>query len=107
MIMMIRRHIRSIAGGAANVAPAVLCVLCVLSILCVASGCHRRPLEDPSEKTLVKVKVNVKDIHELKALAERISGVPGKPAHGERTVAKVIYRDGTPLDEIKNVPAME
>lgn len=31
MIMMIRRHIRSIAGGAANVAPAVLCALCVLS----------------------------------------------------------------------------
>lgn len=65
MIMMIRRHIRSIAGGAANVAPAVLCALCVLSILCVASGCHRRPLEDPSEKTLVKVKVNVKDIHNV------------------------------------------
>ena len=59
MIMMIRRHIRSIAGGAANVALAVLCVLCV------ASGCHRRPLEDPSEKTLVKVKVNVKDIHNV------------------------------------------
>ena len=65
MIMMIRRHIRSIAGGAANVALAVLCVLCVLSILHVASGCHRRPLEDPSEKTLVKVKVNVKDIHNV------------------------------------------
>lgn len=59
MIMMISRHIRSIAGGAANVALAVLCVLCV------ASGCHRRPLEDPSEKTLVKVKVNVKDIHNV------------------------------------------
>ena len=36
-----------------------------------------------------------------------ISGVPGKPARGTRTVAKVIYRDGTPLDEIKNVPAQE
>ena len=49
----------------------------------------------------------MKDIEELKALAERISGVPGKPARGTRTVAKVIYRDGTPLDEIKNVPAQE
>jgi citrate lyase subunit alpha / citrate CoA-transferase len=43
------------------------------------------------------------DIHELKEIAERITGVPRKLEKGERAVAKVIYRDGTLLDTIYNV----
>ena len=39
----------------------------------------------------------------LKALAERTSGVPKKPALGDRIVANVIYRDGTVIDTIKQV----
>ena len=42
-------------------------------------------------------------INELKALAERTSGVPKKPALGDRIVANVIYRDGTVIDTIKQV----
>ncbi len=44
-------------------------VLAAAAILLVtgafASGCHRRPLEDPAEYTRVKVKVNVKNIHNV------------------------------------------
>ena len=36
-------------------------------------------------------------------LAEKTSGVPQKPAIGERIVADVIYRDGTVIDHIRNV----
>ena len=42
-------------------------------------------------------------INELKALAERTSGVPKKPALGDRIVANLIYRDGTVIDTIKQV----
>ncbi len=38
--------------------------------------------------------IKLVDINELKALAERTSGVPKKPALGDRIVANVIYRDG-------------
>ena len=41
--------------------------------------------------------------NELKALAERTSGVPKKPALGDRIVANVSYRDGTVIDTIKQV----
>lgn len=78
-----------------------------IDVLVTQKGVAVNPAKPELRQRLVDAGVNVKDIHELKALAERISGVPGKPARGERTVAKVIYRDGTPLDEIKNVPAME
>lgn len=46
----------------------------------------------------------VVDIHELKQIAERITGAPRKPPRGDRTVARVIYRDGTEIDTIQNVP---
>lgn len=42
----------------------------------------------------------VVDIHELKAIAEKITGTPAKRARGGRPVADVIYRDGTKIDEI-------
>ena len=48
--------------------------------------------------------VPVMDIHELKRLAERYTGEPKPLPRGGRTVAKVIYCDGTPLDEIRSVP---
>lgn len=45
--------------------------------------------------------IKLVDINELKALAERTSGVPKKPALGDRIVANVIYRDGTVIDTNK------
>ncbi len=78
-----------------------------VDVLVTQKGVAVNPARPELRQRLVDAGVNVKDIFELKALAERISGVPGKPARGERTIAQVIYRDGTPLDEIKNVPAQE
>ena len=43
------------------------------------------------------------DIEELKQIAEDIAGVPNKIQTGDKVVAKVLYRDGTLLDTIKNV----
>ena len=40
------------------------------------------------------------DIHELKQIAERITGVPAVPPEGGRVVARVLSRDGEPLDVI-------
>ena len=42
----------------------------------------------------------VMDIHELKYVAEKITGKPEKLTRGERRVANVIYRDGTQIDSI-------
>ena len=49
--------------------------------------------------------VPVIDIHELKAIAEKFTGVPKPLTKGENTVARVIYRDGTLLDTISGVSA--
>ena len=45
----------------------------------------------------------VVDIHELKQIAERITGTPRKNVRSGRTVANVIYRDGTQIDSIQSV----
>ena len=47
--------------------------------------------------------VPVVDIHELKDIAERITGRPQKSARSGRTVANVIYRDGSIIDTIQSV----
>lgn len=43
------------------------------------------------------------DIRELKDVAEKITGVPEKAPRGERTVAKVIHRDGDIIDTIQAI----
>ena len=43
------------------------------------------------------------DIHELKQIAERITGVPAVPPEGGRPVARVLSRDGEPLDVIRQL----
>ena len=42
-------------------------------------------------------------IDELKTIAERITGKPDRISRSDRTVANVIYRDGTLLDTIQSV----
>ena len=46
----------------------------------------------------------VRDIEELKRIAEQITGEPRKLPRGDKAVANVIYRDGTHIDTIYNVP---
>lgn len=55
------------------------------------------------KEKLIKAGLPVKDIEELKQIAEDIAGVPKRVEMGERVVANVLYRDGTLLDTIKNV----
>ena len=43
------------------------------------------------------------DIHELKQIAERITGVPAVPPEGGRVVARVLSRDGEPLDVVRQL----
>ena len=43
------------------------------------------------------------DIHELKQIAERITGVPAVPPEGGRPVARVLSRDGEPLEVIRQI----
>ena len=45
----------------------------------------------------------VMDIRELKDIAEKITGVPARTKREGRTVANVIYRDGTVIDTIRSV----
>lgn len=68
---------------------------------------HDAVLTGPKQKELkeklVKAGLPVKEIEELKQIAEDIAGVPKRVEMGERVVANVLYRDGTLLDTIKNV----
>ena len=43
------------------------------------------------------------DIHELKQIAERITGVPAVLPEGGRVVARVLSRDGEPLDVVRQL----
>ncbi|MGI5892541.1 MAG: citrate lyase subunit alpha [Bacillota bacterium] len=47
--------------------------------------------------------IPIVDIHDLKKDTERITGKPDKVKKGDRTVAKIIWRDGSVIDEIKSL----
>lgn len=55
------------------------------------------------KEKLIKAHLPVVEIEELKAMAEKICGVPAPFKANGRTVAKVLYRDGSLIDEIKAV----
>lgn len=74
-----------------------------IDVLVTQKGVAVNPKDAELRQRLLDAKVNVIDIHDLKAMAERTSGVPEKPALGERIVADVIYRDGTVIDRIREV----
>ena len=52
---------------------------------------------------LIKAKLPVVDILELKEKTEAITGKPQKASKGDKVVAEVIGRDGNILDRIYNV----
>jgi len=45
----------------------------------------------------------VTDIHDLKKDIEKITGVPKKVKKGDKTVGRIIWRDGSLLDEVKSL----
>ena len=84
-------------------------VLCVstpgntVDVLVTQRGIAVNPLRIELRDRLKEAGLPVVDIHELKALAESITGIPKSVKLGDKIVANVIYRDGTLLDTIKNV----
>ena len=75
-----------------------------IDVLVTQRGIAVNPKNKELTERLKSAGLNIVDIHELKAIAEKITGTPVKPPKGDKTVAKVIYRDGTEIDTIKNVP---
>ena len=74
-----------------------------IDVLVTQKGVAVNPKDEELRLRLKAAGIKVMDIRELKALAEKTSGVPQKPAFGDRVVADVIYRDGTVIDHIRNV----
>ncbi len=74
-----------------------------IDVLVTQKGVAVNPKDRELALRLRDAGIKVVDIHDLKAMAERTSGVPEKPRLGERVVADVIYRDGTVIDRIREV----
>ncbi len=74
-----------------------------IDVLVTQRGVAVNPKNAELKQRLKDAGLNVVDIHELKEIAERITGKPAKLARGGRRVANVIYRDGTQIDEILSV----
>lgn len=74
-----------------------------VDVLVTQKGVAVNPKNIELRQRLIDSGVKVLDIRELKSLAEDRSGVPMKPAIGERVVGEVIYRDGTVIDRIREV----
>ena len=74
-----------------------------IDVLVTQRGIAVNPKNQELKQRLKDAGLNVVDIHELKEIAERITGKPAKIQRGGRKVANVIYRDGTQIDEILSV----
>ena len=75
-----------------------------IDVLVTQRGVAVNPKNVELTQRLKDAGLPIVDIHELKEIAERITGTPQKIRKGEKTVANVIYRDGTQIDTIKSVP---
>ena len=74
-----------------------------VDVIVTQRGIAVNPKQKELKEKLLKAGLPAKDIEELKQIAEDIAGVPNKIQTGDKVVAKVLYRDGTLLDTIKNV----
>lgn len=74
-----------------------------VDVVVTQRGIAVNPRQKELKEKLVKAGLPVLEIQELKQIAEEISGVPRSVEMGDKVVAKVLYRDGTLLDEIRNV----
>ena len=75
-----------------------------IDVLVTQKGVAVNPARKELAEQLKAAGIPVRDIRELKEIAEKMTGVPQKLPKGDRIVADVIYRDGTHLDYIYNVP---
>ena len=75
-----------------------------VDVLVTQRGIAVNPLRPELSERFKEAGLPVYDIHDLKAMAEQLNGTPKKPVLGDKVVANVLYRDGTLLDTIMNVP---
>ncbi len=74
-----------------------------VDVLVTERGIAVSPARPELAERFKEAGLKVRDIHDLKKLAESMAGTPKPVAKGEKTVALVEYRDGTLIDEIKQV----
>ncbi|EAX48019.1 citrate lyase, alpha subunit [Thermosinus carboxydivorans Nor1] len=72
-----------------------------IDVLVTERGVAVNPRRGDLREQLVAAGLPVKEIHELKALAEKIAGIPAKAPAGGRVIAVVEYRDGTIIDVVR------
>jgi citrate lyase subunit alpha/citrate CoA-transferase len=83
-------------------------VLCVstpgktVDVLVTQRGIAVNPLRKDLMERLQQAKLPVVDIHTLKSIGDKITGVPKDIKLGDKIVGNVIYRDGTIIDTIKS-----
>ena len=75
-----------------------------IDVLVTQKGIAVNPKNVELRQRLKDAGLPVRDIEELKRIAEEITGAPRKLPRGDKAVANVIYRDGTHIDTIYNVP---
>ena len=76
-----------------------------VDVLVTQGGIAVNPGQKELRQRLLDAGLPVVDIHELKEKAERITGKPRALMNGGKKVADIIYRDGTLLDTIYDVPS--
>lgn len=74
-----------------------------IDVLVTQRGVAVNPKNVELAQRLKDAGLPIVDICELKQIAERITGKPNRILRDGRTVANVIYRDGTLIDTIKSV----
>jgi citrate lyase subunit alpha/citrate CoA-transferase len=75
-----------------------------IDVLVTQGGIAVNPKNSELKSRLKDAGLPLIDIEELKAKAERITGIPKKLSKGDRVVAQVIGRNGEISDLIYNVP---
>lgn len=74
-----------------------------IDVLVTERGVAVNPLRQDLKEKLLAAGLPVKDIQELKQLAEKIAGIPKRLKTGDNIVAVVEYRDGTIIDVVRQV----
>lgn len=74
-----------------------------IDVLVTERGVAVNPRREDLKEQLKAAGLPVKDIAELKALAEEIAGAPDMVITGDNIVAVVEYRDGTIIDVVRQV----
>lgn len=72
-----------------------------VDVLVTQRGIAVNPLRQDLKDKLISAGLPIVDIHELKNIAEGITGIPKKVKLGDKIVGNVIYRDGTIIDTIR------